>query len=300
MKIQIITPSRLHFGFFNFYEFTSAGVAIEKPNFFIEVEKSKKLKVEGFARERARRYAKIFLKKFNLSEMVKIQVKEEIPEHVGLGSGTQLALGIGTAISELFGLNLSTEEIANIAKRGKISKVGTLAFKYGGFVIDDEKIFNCKLPDSWIWLITIPKNQRGLSGKKEDVAFKKLPCISEKYREKLRMVKEKMINSLIEKDIFSFGKAINELDIENGKVFSKFQNGVYISKDVENGIKILLENGAFTAGQSSWGPGFYGLVDKKKKAIEIQKKLRSFFCEEADIFITKTNNKGAKIRWLEH
>lgn len=298
MKISVKTPSRLHFGFFNFSEFSSAGVAIEKPNFFIEVEKSGKLKVEGFSKERATRYAKIFIKKFNLDENLRVKIKEEIPKHVGLGSGTQLALAIGTAISKLFELNLDVENIAKITKRGKISKVGIFAFKYGGFVVDNRKDFNCKLPENWYWLVAIPRNKRGLSGRKENFAFINLPKISDE--KKLERIKEKMIESAIKKDIYPFGKAINELDIENGKVFSKFQNGTYISKDVENGIKILLENDAFTAGQSSWGPGFYGLFDSNENAKKIQNKLKNFFGEKAEIFITKTNNKGAEVKWLEH
>ncbi len=61
----------------------------------------------------------------------------------------------------------------------------------------------------------------------------------------------------------------------------------------------MLKNGAYGAGQSSWGSGFYGLIEGREKALEMQDKIKRFFNNRVNIFITKTNNKGTEIKWLE-
>jgi len=49
---------------------------------------------------------------------VAIEVVDEFPAHVGLGSGTQVALAVGTAISELYDLRLTPTVIAQLTGRG--------------------------------------------------------------------------------------------------------------------------------------------------------------------------------------
>ncbi len=305
MKIRITTPSRLHLGFFDFgnescSRYDSAGVTIQKPNFVIEAETSDTLKVEGVGKEKAMQYAKIFIKEFNLRKNVKIKILESIPEHVGLGSGTQLALGVGAAIVKIFGLEISVDEIAKITGRGNVSRIGICAFESGGFIVDDEKDgFNCPLPENWQWIVAIPKNEKGLSSRKEELAFKNIPEIPGKKIGELQKIEKRIVKAAIEKDIVSFGKAVTELDRKNGELFSERQKGIYYNKDVEKGINLLLKNGAYGAGQSSWGPGFYGLIGDENRALAIKEKLTSFFCNKAEVFITKTNNRCAETTWLE-
>jgi beta-RFAP synthase len=317
-KIQIKTPSRLHLGFLDLRgdfgrKYGSVGVAIKKPNFFIEAEISNSLKVEGRRREEALEYAKHFLKKFNLEENIRIKVIESIPKHIGLGSGTQLALGIGFAISKLFQLELSVEHISEIMQRGKVSGIGTYAFKLGGFLIDGGKkidngekipplLFHHFLPKNWFWIVGIPKieknREKGLSGGEEKNAFQTLPKPKKEFIATIfRLTWEKMVPAVIENDIKEFGEAITQLDKKTGKCFSKKQEGggIYFSKKVERGVKFLLENGAYGAGQSSWGPSFYGLVKEEKNAIELQNKLKQFLGSEGEVFMTNTENKGVKV-----
>jgi len=313
MEVLVETPSRLHFGFFNFscssYKSkkskekrrgSSAGVAIQKPNFIIKAKysNSEKLIIES-EDERAIKYTKLFIEKFNLKKKLKVKILKNIPEHVGLGSGTQLALGIGIAIVKLFKLKISIEEIAEISGRGKISGVGIYAFKHGGFIVDSsEKIFHSPLPENWLWIVAIPKDKKGLFGRKEKNAFthatlKKI--ISDKDIIKLKRIKMQMIRGAEKKDIEKFGKAITNLDKFNGILFSKIQKGIYYDKDVEKGVKILLENGAFGVGQSSWGPSFYGLTEGERSSLKLKNKLQEFLNKKWKILITKTANKGFRV-----
>lgn len=316
-KIQIKTPSRLHLGFLNLRGdfgriYGSLGIGIDKPNFVIdaEISDSNSLEVMGLRKVDVKRYAEIFLKHFNLEKKVgvKINVSEEIPKHIGLGSGTQLALGVGFSLAKLFKKKISVENISEIMKRGKISGAGTYIFKHGGFVVDagkkinnNEKIppllFHHSFPKEWFFVVVVPNIGEGFHGKKEKENFKKIQTVSKKeVKETFRLVWMKMIPALIEKDISSFGKAITELDKKTGKVFSRVQKGVYSHKLTEKGVKFLLKEKAYGAGQSSWGPSFYGLFDNKDKVLNIKEKLlKEKFFNNAKIFITKAQNSGAKI-----
>src|SRR5512137_2926528 len=64
------------------------------------------------------------------------RMRSNIPAHVGLGSGTQLALAVGTALAQLGGLKLSVTELSSIMKRGVHSGIGIATFQHGGFVVD--------------------------------------------------------------------------------------------------------------------------------------------------------------------
>ena len=72
---------------------------------------------------------------YNL-EGAEVVVKHEIPKFVGMGYHTTLALSIGSALAKLYGLKLTTEEIALTMKRGAITSLGVHAFKVGGFIVE--------------------------------------------------------------------------------------------------------------------------------------------------------------------
>ena len=61
----------------------------------------------------------------------RITVEEAPPEHSGFGTGTQLALAVGRAVS-----SLPTEEVARVTGRGRRSAIGTHGFATGGLLAD--------------------------------------------------------------------------------------------------------------------------------------------------------------------
>ncbi len=73
----------------------------------------------------------------------------------------------------------------------------------------------------------------------------------------------KLLPSLIEKDISSFGDALSQIDCKTGLFFKQVQGGIYSEKLSYKLIDQLLASGAYGAGQSSWGPAVYGLVLKR-------------------------------------
>jgi beta-RFAP synthase len=138
--IQIIAPARLHFGFLelnnNSGAFGGIGLSIDKFNTKIRVKKNIGAKFKGKALDKASFFLKKFCKKNKIKPNFFLNIEKATPSHIGLGSGTQLALSIGSAISQLNNVNLDLEKIAKILNRSLRSNVGLINFKHGGFLID--------------------------------------------------------------------------------------------------------------------------------------------------------------------
>ena len=114
----------------------SVGVAIQKPRIVLRASRAPDLKAKGKRSERILEYADIILKYAGINKGAEFELVSDIPEHEGFGSGTQLALAVGSAVSQLYDLNLSVEDIALKLNRSRRSGIGTHVFKHGGFVID--------------------------------------------------------------------------------------------------------------------------------------------------------------------
>ncbi len=300
------TPARLHLGVIDLSGahrrlFGSIGVAIDRPNVVLEVEKSDRLEVVGQQKNKIILLIKTFSKKFKIKGNVRVNVRETIPEHVGLGSGTQLALAIGFSLSKFFHLNLSLKAIAEAMGRGSVSGIGLGAFEHGGFLVDAGKkvntneippiIFRHNFPEEWAFVVVIPKVKKGFSGNKEKDAFKKVIPGNPKTASEINcLLNLKLIPSLKAGNIKNFGSALSQIDKKVGEYFSEVQGGTYANPKSEKIIKFMLKNGAHGAGQSSWGPAVYGLIEKKN-AGKLEKLVSKKF--RAVVFATSANNKGA-------
>ena len=315
MKVYVKTPARLHLGLIDMNRemsrvFGGLGVGINYPNVVLEASKCEKLKIIGERKELVKKYVHRFLKKYKIQRSFCLNVKSVIPEHSGLGSGTQLALALAKALTKLYNINASIQELSLAMGRGKRTGVGTAVFDQGGFVVDGGKkvdnesgkisklsplIFRRDIPKNWRFLVVIPNIKKGLANIKESVAFQEVPKMrSEDVGIICRLILMKLLPSLIEDNIKNFGEAITKIQITVGKSFSNVQGGTFSSPIVEDGIKYLIKSGAYGAGQSSWGPAFYG-VTKVSEAQNLKQKMINFLEEKTGgiVFIAEPNNKGA-------
>jgi beta-ribofuranosylaminobenzene 5'-phosphate synthase len=322
MKVYVRSPARLHLGLIDLggtlgRVFGGIGVALNRPNVVLEAESAQNLEFRGENSEKLRPIVELFLKKYNLTSKVSINLRQTIPEHVGLGSGTQLSLAAVVAVSRLFRLDISVESLARLTGRGRVSGVGTALFEMGGFVVEAglksqgntpqpealEKvppvIFCQPFPQDWFFVVAIPNVKKGFSGQEEATAFKRLQPMQ---KEKAALISHLIIMGLLpaikEIDIETFGKALTEIQSIVGDYFATVQGARFSSSPAEECIKQMLENGAHGAGQSSWGPTIYGLANGEAEAKKLLISTKKFMQENigGQVFYTTANNKGAYIK----
>jgi len=316
----IAVPAHLHAGNMDLTGdfgrlYGTAGFTIEYPRTVIEVVKSDKITVRGEDRENAEIYVRAFIERFNVEGGITVNVKETIPKHLGMGSQTALALSIGQGISELYNLSVDIEEMAIALGRSDIVALGFNSFQTGGFIVDGgykmkDKgrrvppcLFRYPIPEDWLFVVCIPHKPipEILKIKEnEEEILNTLKPMPEQMSDRLsRIMLMQVMPSIMEHDIKTFGKYITAFNSRLGGFWSGFQEGnTYCDPVVEAGINILLDNGAYGACQTCWGPTFYGIVDNGAIARKLVEKLDNLLGKEGggDVFYTTGNNKGATIR----
>jgi beta-ribofuranosylaminobenzene 5'-phosphate synthase len=99
VKVIVKTPARLHLGLIDMNGdlgrmFGGLGVGIDHPNVIVEAQNSPNFAIEGQEVELANSIAQKFFSIYRLQPKASINVVEAIPNHIGLGSGTQLSMAV--------------------------------------------------------------------------------------------------------------------------------------------------------------------------------------------------------------
>ncbi|HEY9758298.1 MAG TPA: beta-ribofuranosylaminobenzene 5'-phosphate synthase family protein, partial [Oculatellaceae cyanobacterium] len=231
-----------------------------------------------------------------------------IPEHIGLGSGTQLALATATALQKILNTNATIPQLATTMGRAQRTGVGTAIFQNGGFVVDAGKnpetnsfptlIFQQPFPENWRFVVAIPNVHKGLAKDQEKKAFQQLtPMSAEAVGKICRLIVMKLLPAIAENEIEIFGEALTQIQETVGDNFAKAQGGRYASTAAADTINFLKTQGAYGTGQSSWGPAVYGLF-KKEQTATAQQNVKAFLEENVGgkAFTAKPNNTGAEIK----
>lgn len=314
MKVYVKTPARLHLGLIDLNGdlgrmFGGLGVGIDHPNVIVEAEPSKTLSVEGQETELVTALAQRFFNAYHVQPNVHINVKQVIPAHVGLGSGTQLSLAVASALAKVCNVQASTEELTVAMDRAKRTGVGTAIFEKGGFVVDGGKaiaedakfpplIYRQPFPTEWRFVVAIPNLIEGLSNSEENHAFDKLQKMrAEDVGKICRLTMLKLLPALAEKDIQNFGEALTTIQEVIGGYFAQVQGGDFTRPDIAECIDFIRKIGAYGVGQSSWGPALYGVI-KQEEAKQALSKIEAYLNKSVggQVFIAKANNKGATIK----
>ena len=311
--IQVKTPARLHLGILDLTGdlgriYGSIGVAVEEPNLILEAKPSDGMRITG-GDDAVNSLVKRVLIHYNIEPEIEIEIKERIPSHVGLGSGTQLSLALGTAITKIHGIDADINDLARIAGRGSLSGIGIAAFEHGGFIVDAGQRVNSKgeippvifrqpFPEDWEFIIAIPKTEGKIYGPEEKEAFKRIiPAPAGISADICRLLQVKLLPALIEKNIEEFGHSLTDIDRKVGLFFKDIQDGIYGERVSKQLVEFLLDNDFHGAGQSSWGPSVYTLAESKEVK-EKESALREFMEKNGisgEIITTKANNTGASI-----
>lgn len=320
-KVVVTVPAHLHAGNMDITGdlgrlYGTVGFTIDYPRTVIEASKSEKNRVMGEDQVNAEKYVQAFTEKFRVEGGVKINVKETIPKHLGMGSQTALALSIAQATSKLYGMNVNLKEMALSTGRGDVTALGVNSFKGGGFIVDGgyrikdkgemipPLIFRHPIPEDWLFIICIPNKPipdiLKIKAREEEVLGQLKPMPEHLSDRLSRIVLMQIMPSIMEHDIEAFGKYLTAFNRRLGDFWDDHQEGIYCHHLVDKGITLMLDNGAYGACQTCWGPTFYGLVDNGHTAKKIVKKLDEFLGKNGggEVFYTTPNNQGASmIKW---
>jgi len=311
-KISVIAPARLHMGFIDLSgslgrHFGSIGVALNEIATRLTVSKATELQVNGPSSARAIKCTHILCDALNVSEKIQIDIETAIPEHVGLGSGTQMSLAIGSALNSFYDLRLTIREIAQLTERGMRSGIGIGVFEQGGLVVDGGRgektitppvISHMDIPEQWRFILVFDQRGQGLHGDQEINAFKELPAFPRRQAARLcYLLLMQGLPAVAEQNIKLFGDVITQLQLSVGEHFASVQGGIFTSPEVAEVMQWLERQGAVAVGQTSWGPTGFCAVDNKTKAevlvMEMQEKFSHF--KQLSFVATGARNSGGEV-----
>jgi beta-RFAP synthase len=317
-RLRLTAPSRLHFGLFSWgpdalRQFGGIGLMIDRPGLEIVAEPAEDWAAEGPLAERAlaiaREVAASLGERGRTARPASLRIVQAPPEHVGLGSGTQLSLAVARIVSELAGC--AAAPIAELTGRGRRSGVGLHGFAQGGLIVDGGRrgpeglpplLVRMEFPTEWHALIVIPPGQPGLHGSSELEAFARLPSVPDAVTDRLcRLVLLGLLPAVAERDLTAFGAALTAVQLHVGRLFAPAQGGrLYASPEAEAILAHLRSEGLAGCGQSSWGPALYAFdASGPERRAEILRRVRERFHLGPDrVFWAAGSHAGARLERL--
>jgi beta-RFAP synthase len=238
-----------------------------------------------------------------------IVVESAPPEHVGLGTGTQLGLAVARGLAAASRLrDIDAVELAHRVGRGARSAIGIYGFARGGFLVEAGKkasadigqlVARVEFPELWRILLIIPSQTTGTHGAKELDDFQSLqlrddaPALTESL---CRLVLLGMLPAVKEEDFVAFSEALFDFNLRVGDAFSLIQNGRFGSPRAESIVKFLRKTGIRGVGQSSWGPTLYALTQDQDQATDLSRRLEDeFSLHQGEWLVTAPCNSGAVV-----
>jgi beta-ribofuranosylaminobenzene 5'-phosphate synthase len=315
--IRVVSPSRLHLTLIDLNAELGrvdggAGITLESPGMEITADEADTIEVSGdsILADKMRKAAEALLP---TGKGIKLHIKEGLPDHVGLGSGTQAALSAASAINRIYGLGKSVRELAVAVGRGGTSGIGVAAFENGGIILDgghkfkDKRAFSpsaaCRMPPGpvlfrkdfpdWPIVLAIPNTKGAHDAEEVDIFKRYCPIPLAEVQEICHVILMQMLPALVEEDLESFGKAINHFQLAG---FKKREVELQ-PRAVLDIVEYLRDNGASGSGISSFGPVVYGIVGSLGEGRKLQKEAQRMLNESlgGEVMLTKAKNRGADI-----
>ncbi len=232
--VVISAAARLHLGFLDLHgglgrRFGSIGLAIDGPVTRLSLRRAAAPRVQGPDSDRASAHLAALGRRFGTQHAHALTIHEAIPAHVGLGSGTTLALSVAEAFRRLESLRGDPRQDIRTLARGERSGVGIAVFRKGGFVVDGGRgsatveppiVTRLPFPRNWRILLLQDASRRGVHGDDERAAFSALELFGEAEADRIcRLVLMQLLPGLVEKRIVPFGEAVRSISGTSRRLF---------------------------------------------------------------------------------
>jgi beta-ribofuranosylaminobenzene 5'-phosphate synthase len=320
MSVRVTTGARLHFGFRNLSTarnrlYGGIGAAVDRPRIVLSAERAPEVRCDA-------NVAPAVARAVELLDVpgAAVTVAEWLPRHVGLGSGTQLALAAYVAVARAHDRAVDVRAVAPELGRAGRSGVGVAGFEQGGFVVDEghpaerftadrpargdwsvpEVAVRHSLPPDWRFVLVLPDCPRGRSGDDEDASMRSVieradPAVADEVE---RVLDRRLVPAVLAGNREAFGDAVAAIDRLNGRWYADEQGGVY-RPPVGAIVEALTDCPAVSgAGQTSWGPAVYGVTDAdvEDEAREGGRAALDAAGVDGDVLVVRPRNEGA---WVE-
>jgi beta-RFAP synthase len=307
--VRVEAPARLHLGMLAVAgdgerRFGGLGVSVNRPAVVVEAEPADELSADGADAQRALEFARRCRDALGLAGGAHLRVVEAIPPHVGLGSGTKLALAVAQALAAVHGRTVDAPALAQAVGRAARSAVGMWTFALGGLVVEGgvrrgvehpaPLLMHHRMPDDWGIVLVVPKAEPGLSGVAEGEAFGRLEPSPERSAAIAQLVLTSLLPALVERDLEEFGAALTHVQELVGDAFAAVQGGRFHPRAGAL-VEALLRHGAAGAGQSSWGPAVYGVVGSEAAGRELARRMEGVLDGAGSAELVSFDNRGARV-----
>jgi len=307
--VRVEAPARLHLGMLAVAgdgerRFGGFGVSVDRPAVVLEAEPADELSAEGRDAERALAFAHRCHDALRLAGGARLRVVEAISQHVGLGSGTKLALAVAQALAALEGRDVDAPGLAEASGRAARSAVGMWTFALGGLVVEGGHLPGVErpapllahhpMPEQWRAVLVVPAATPGLSGGAEEKAFEQLVPAPERSAVIAQLVLTSLLPALVDRELDEFGAALTRIQQLVGDSFAAAQGGRFHPR-ASPLVDALLRFGAAGAGQSSWGPTVYGVVGSEAAGRDLARRMDDLVRGEGSVELVAFNNRGARV-----
>ena len=305
-RITVNAPARLHLGFLDpagslGRRFGSLGLTIDTVGTTVTMRRAERERIGGRLDDAQRQRITELLATLRGAfgaRTVAVDVSEIIAPHCGLGSGTQLALALGTAYARIMGRDAGTAELAQLLGRGARSGVGIAGFDHGGLLLDagpghaqehtpedsprhaahgrpgagsgtvapaanrpPPVLARFPFPQAWRVLLVRDPSRQGLHGDAERRALAALPPFPRDLAARLcHLVVMRILPGAAEAEFEPFAHGLTEMQQIIGEYFAPAQGGIFTSPAIAHVMAAVGARHPAGIGQSSWGPTAFAIL----------------------------------------
>lgn len=343
--VEVRAPARLHLGMLSFgnpevRSFGGVGVMVDRPSVQVRLRRAEAFLGRGPLAERAVAFAREAATAWALPEKAacEIDVIATPRSHVGLGSGTQLALAVAAGMHQLYRASSASAnaapaegaideersfetadalEFARAVGRGRRSCVGIHGFSRGGLIVEAGRfvpprvpaedgefsplVARVRLPSTWRCVVIVQRDSIGLHGEPEKQAFQELaPVPREIAAELSRIALMEILPAAVEGRFAAFSDAVRCYGELAGRPFAPASERLPHANSTAQLIELLDELGIRGVAQSSWGPAVMACCESLDAAGLLVERFDALkLLKQYEPVIARFDAQGATLRVLE-